>query len=238
VFKDLYSYIWDALNILFPPRCAGCNIWGERFCTACIKKTKIIGSAICPKCGEPQLSNDIKLCGKCLDKKLCYENLRSWAIYDGSIKKAIQNLKYKRDIGLGEILSRPLIEMVLNNRWQIDLITSVPLDVNRLKMRGYNQSVLLAKPVAWKTKLPFNKNAIKRVKVTRSQVGLTYNERKTNVSDAFLAESKVVSKKSILLIDDVVTTGATINSCASALQKAQATTIYGLTLARSPRFQF
>ncbi len=93
----------------------------------------------------------------------------------------------------------------------------------------------LARPIAWSSKVMIKPSAIRRVKITRSQVGLSLEERKKNVAEVFSAERELVSGKSILVVDDVVTTGSTINSCAAALSKAGALQIYGLTLARSMR---
>jgi ComF family protein len=138
-------------------------------------------------------------------------------------------------LGLGEKLAQPLIKLLLANNWEIDLITAVPLDAARQRDRGYNQSLCLARPLAWKTGLPIVSSTIKRIKKTKSQVGLSLEDRKINVAGAFSAEPKLVYGKSILIIDDVVTTGSTINSCAEALMKAEALRVYGLTLARSMR---
>lgn len=93
----------------------------------------------------------------------------------------------------------------------------------------------LARPLAWDTGLPIAASVIKKIKKTKSQVGLSVEERKINVTGAFWAERNLVGGKSILIIDDVVTTGSTINSCAEALMRAEASRVYGLTLARSRR---
>jgi ComF family protein len=138
-------------------------------------------------------------------------------------------------LGLGEKLAQPLVNLMLTNHWKIDLITAVPLDASRQRVRGYNQSLCLARPLAWKTGMPIAASIVKRIKKTKSQVGLSLEDRKINVAGAFKAEQKLVYGKSILIIDDVVTTGSTINSCAEALMKADALRVYGLTLARSTR---
>jgi ComF family protein len=138
-------------------------------------------------------------------------------------------------LGLGEKLAQPLVNLMLAAKWDVDLITAVPLDKARQRDRGYNQSLYLARPLAWETKLPIDASIIKRIKKTKSQVGLSLEERKVNVTGAFWAEQKFVNGKTILIIDDVVTTGSTINSCAEALMKAEASRVYGLTLARSTR---
>jgi ComF family protein len=136
---------------------------------------------------------------------------------------------------LSEILAQPLIQLLAEQKWKIDLIIAIPLDGNRQRERGFNQSLYIARPIAWSNEIIIKPSAIRRVKITRSQVGLSLEERKKNVADVFCAEQKIVYGKSILVVDDVVTTGSTINSCAAALSKAGALRIYGLTLARSMR---
>ncbi len=229
----IHTWGWDALDFLFPPRCAGCDKWGERYCASCQEQTKLISSSICQVCGEPQTGSFRHVCQRCRTGEIFYTSLRSWAYFEGPIQKAIHKLKYKRDLGLGEKLAQPLVNLLLANNWDIDLVTAVPLNAARQKDRGYNQSLCLARPLAWETGLPIVASIIKRIKRTRSQVGLSLEERKINVAGAFWAEQKLVNGKSILIIDDVVTTGATINSCAEALMRAKASRVYGLTLARS-----
>jgi len=231
----IHTWGWDTLDFLFPPRCAGCNKWGERYCASCQEQTKIISSSICQVCGEPHPGTIDIVCQRCQTTELFYTNLRSWAYFEGPLQKAIHKLKYKRDLGLGEKLALPLVNLMLASNWDVDLITAVPLDEARQRDRGYNQSLCLARPLAWETKLPIAASIIKRIKKTKSQVGLSLEERKVNVTGAFWAEQKLVNGKTILIIDDVVTTGSTINSCAEALMKAEASKVYGLTLARSTR---
>ncbi len=231
----IHTLGWDTLDFLFPPRCAGCDKWGERYCASCQEQTKLISSSICQVCGEPYPGSSRLVCQRCQSAELFYTSLRSWAYFEGPIQRAIHKLKYKKDLGLGEKLAQPLVNLMLANHWKIDLITAVPLDTARQRERGYNQSLCLARPLAWKTGLPIVTSIIKRIKKTKSQVGLSLEDRKINVAGAFKAEQKLVYGKSILIIDDVVTTGSTINSCAEALMKADALRVYGLTLARSTR---
>jgi ComF family protein len=117
--------------------------------------------------------------------------------------------------------------------WKCDMVIPVPLGMERLKERGYNQALLLAKPIAWALHLPLQAQALNRVKETRSQVGLSRRQRIGNARRAFAAEPTIVAEKRVLLVDDVVTTGATINACAKAFKDANVASVYGLTLARS-----
>ena len=233
--QNLKTYIWNTLDILFPPRCAGCEKWGGRICNDCLSTIGVISKPICLRCGHPIPPKVQNCCSKCESSNIFYDNIRSWAYFNGVLQKAIHKLKYRRDLGLGESLSIPMITLLQEQTWIIDLIIPVPLDPERMKERGYNQAALLAKPISRSTGILFDGKILYRIKKTRSQVGLTIIERKKNVKGAFEANSSNLCGKSILLIDDVVTTGSTLNSCANALKKAGARNIYGLTPARSLR---
>jgi ComF family protein len=159
--------------------------------------------------------------------------LRSWAIFGDRLRQAIHRLKYKGDLALGDVLSRPMIDSLRQWKWQVDLVTPVPIGLARLAERGYNQAALLARPIAWGLGWPYHSDGLYRVRETRSQVGLSLDERQQNVKDAFRARSKYVAGKSVLVVDDVTTSGATLKACAAALLEAGADQVYGLTLART-----
>jgi ComF family protein len=173
------------------------------------------------------------LCRRCLNRPPNFIALRSWARYEGSVREAIRRLKYRRNISLGLILAKYLSNLVDNLGWGIDLVIPVPLGVARLRERGYNQTVLIARPFALETGLPYSARGLNRVRETRSQVGLSYDQRQHNVKDAFEADTEIVDRQRILVIDDVTTSGATLNSCGNALIKAGAKEVYAITLARA-----
>ena len=155
-------------------------------------------------------------------------------MYEGPLRDAIHALKYKRDIGLGEELAQHLIKLFEQQNWYVDMIAPVPLGKERLENRGYNQSHLLALPIALSSRIPYKPDVIKRIRNTPSQVGLNSLERLHNVRGAFQGNTSVLKGKSILLVDDVTTTGATINACAQACHQAQAANVYCITVARAP----
>jgi competence protein ComFC len=115
----------------------------------------------------------------------------------------------------------------------LDLITSVPLGLVRFKERGYNQANLLARPIALFFKIPFSSHALSRTRETRTQVGLSVAERMENMSGAFQVKEQMVKGKAILVVDDVATSGATLNACAEALLDVGASRVYGFSLARA-----
>ncbi len=125
------------------------------------------------------------------------------------------------------------MQVIQHERWQIDLITAVPLNKKRQKERGYNQAEILAKPVAMKMGISYSSKVIQRIKHTNSQVGLSIQERQNNVADAFLATPALVKSKNVLIIDDVATTGSTMDACAKALIEAGTRTVFALALAKT-----
>jgi ComF family protein len=173
------------------------------------------------------------LCRHCLTRPLNLTALRSWAQYEGCVQHAIQRLKYGRSISLGLILAESLTAIFTTLDWQVDLVIPVPLGVARLRERGYNQAVLIARPFALETGLPYSAKGLARVRETRSQVGLSLAQRQYNVKQAFAADKEIIFQQSILLIDDVTTSGATLSSCGDALFTAGAKNVYAMTLARA-----
>jgi ComF family protein len=120
-----------------------------------------------------------------------------------------------------------------NLQWNVDVIAPVPLGLARLAQRGYNQSALVAKPLALALGVRYYPLALRRSRETHSQVGLSAVQRKENVKGAFEAKFNLVTGRSILVVDDVTTSGATLDACAAALFEAGARQVYGLTLARA-----
>jgi len=145
----------------------------------------------------------------------------------------LHRLKYRRDIGLGEALAMQLAEFVRGLNWPIDIIVPVPLGKQRLQERGYNQVGMIARPLALVLGIKYAPRALYRQRETRSQVGLTKAERHDNVQNAFQALGIVVDRKTVLVMDDVATTGSTLSSSAEALLSSGAKDVYALTVARA-----
>jgi ComF family protein len=131
------------------------------------------------------------------------------------------------------VLSTYLIDMSKDNHIQGDLVVPIPLGNQRLRERGYNQAALLARPFALALGLPYRPHALKRVRETRTQVGLSITQRQKNVEGAFKADPDIVTGKSVILVDDVMTTGATLDEAGRVLQQAGANRIVGLSLAKA-----
>jgi ComF family protein len=227
----LYHLMWEAIDWVYPPYCGGCGKFGDRWCTDCQTHLEALPKEICPRCGDFCPAGG--LCERCSEDPPAFVELRSAFVFKGPVRKAIHRLKYNRDLGLGEALARHLIGLPEIKNWSLDCVTSVPLSHAHLSDRGYNQSNLLARPLALARQIPFLPQALRRTRETQTQVGLSAKERDINVRDAFWANADLVKNKTVVVIDDVTTTGSTIRACASALHAAGALSVYGLTLARA-----
>jgi competence protein ComFC len=231
VFYNCYRTLWMMLDWLYPPICVGCGTAGQRWCMICQTSTLEVGTNVCEQCGEPY--NQIGKCMNCRQSPPAYTAVRSWAVYSGPIRHALQGLKYRQNLALGDSLSVHLIQLYKNLNWPIDFIVPVPLGQKRKRTRGYNQAALLARPLSLAAGIQYRPDALGRIRETVSQVGLSGKERSTNVSGAFTARPELVQGKKILVIDDITTTGSTIHHCATALIIAGAAEVYGLTVARA-----
>lgn len=229
---QIYRLAWAGLDWIYPPQCGGCGRAGARWCDACQQDTRLLTAPVCERCGDP-INTRAGICSFCSKCPPAYEALRSWAVFGGPLRNALHRLKYQRDVALGESLARPLIELLHSLNWAVDCITAVPIGVARRAERGYNQVALLALPLALAGGVPYQPKALVKTRETRSQVGLNLAERRENLAGAFRAEAKIVRGKTILVVDDVATSGTTMQTCALALLDAGATRVFGLTLARA-----
>lgn len=159
--------------------------------------------------------------------------MRSWAVFDSPIQNALHTLKYRHNIGLGESLAVGMAEFFKSLQWPVDIFIPVPLGKKRLKERGYNQVALVARPLAYEVGLQYSPRALWKARETRSQVGLTVSQRRENVQNAYQADPKAVKRKSVILMDDIATTGSTILACTDALLSAGARDVYAITIARA-----
>ncbi len=226
-----YRFFWNSIDWLFPPECIGCGKEGVLICSECWHSMVRANLNSCIYCGV-QLSKR-GVCTRCEHLQHAIYELRYVAAYQGVMRTAIHRLKYERDLGIALELADMLAQIMQATSWQIDLIMPVPLSEKRKAQRGYNQAALLAYPLSLQLHIPENTKGLVRVHETRSQVNLNFKERQENVQGAFCADPAMVKDKTILLVDDVFTTGATINAAAAALREAGSKRVYALTVAKA-----
>lgn len=225
-----YRSLWSALDLLFPPRCGGCDKLGARWCDACQKNVQVLSGTVCEVCGLPQEKPGI--CQVCLADRPRFHSLRAWAAFDGPIQPAMHKLKYRRDLSLGDAIAAAMLSYVQDLNWNMDLLAPIPLGRQRMRERGYNQVAMIAKPLAMGLDLNYSPDVLLRQKETRTQVGLSREERRRNVQGVFRAGTGVTGK-AVLIMDDVSTTGSTLSSAAEALYAAGAKDVRALTVARA-----
>jgi ComF family protein len=220
------AFFTSLLDLVFPPRCISCRILGRRICDTCASRIPWIDSGQCARCGLPLEAGRFHAC---IDSPLRF--IRSAAVFSGPMRKALHALKYYSDRPLAEDLVRLAHGHWTPPTWEFDCLVPVPLGPLRERARGYNQSRLLADALSRITGIPIAPNSLERVRETRTQVGLSLGARKENMANAFRASG--VGGRTVLLIDDVCTTGSTLLSCAAALLQAGCNEVGALTLARA-----
>lgn len=224
-------FIWQGVDWLFPPVCAGCGDAHYRFCPKCVQQVIKTNLRHCPFCGDvlPRAFKPHSCSHQThIDRALV------WGLHSGPLRVALHQFKYRRDLGLADTFARYLISIFSTVQVHIDLVIPVPLAKKRYQERGYNQAALLAAAFSGQLGMRCRPAAAKRIIETKSQVGLNIEQRRENVAGAFWADNRKVFGKSVLLIDDVLTTGATLNACAQALKQAGAQQVIALAVARAP----
>ena len=235
------SFFAALLDFAFPPLCYVCGKYipdaGRlHLCSACMEFISAPSSPLCAICGIPfDGAGDDHLCSSCLKNPPSFDAARAAIIYDGPGKDLIHAFKYDFKIRL----RRPLALLIVENlssfvtSWRPDVIIPVPLHVKRLKSRGFNQAVLLGEVLSREWGIPLARRAILRIRWTEPQMSLTAELRKTNVKGAFdVPDAEVVSGKRVLLLDDVMTTGSTVEECSKVLKKAGASQVLVITIGR------
>ena len=187
---------------------------------------------MCAKCGEPNTPH--RLCAKCREHPLQIDFIRSVVIFQGTLRQAVHHFKYQRLSSLADLFGDWLGDYWIENQLHADRIMPVPLHPARERERGYNQSGLLAKRLAKRVGVPVAEAGLQRIRATAVQMELDAAQRRLNVAGAFACVDPAVRQKRVAVIDDVCTTGATLDACAAALLQAGAASVFGLTLARTP----
>lgn len=198
------------------------------FCEDCYKNLPHLEGNLCKRCSDPIVSGDY--CEHCKGKDFFCSRILSPFVYDGFIKMSVHELKFSGNKFFAEVLGTYMAREFLKHDTKCDIIMPVPLCEERLKKRKYNQAKLIADKFCEITTLPIDINTLVRCKNTPPQARLTFKERRENIKGAFnVIDKSKVKGKTILLIDDVYTTGSTLNECAKTLIKSGAKNVIAMT---------
>ena len=216
------------LDLLYPRECAVCDApigdsGDAAFCGGCDGRLEWARPPLCPRCGAGDLARS---CGECGGKELLFAGATALGRYDGKLRDAVLELKFRGSRHLADELGRRLASRIGR---RFDLVTPVPMSRWKLLYRGYNAAELVAERLAHHADLPYARSALRKVRRTRPQSELSLEERRTNPLGAYRAR-KV--RGVVLLVDDVLTTGATANACTQALREAGASEVHLAVVAR------
>ena len=239
----------DALiSVIFPAGCRICdNLLVDAgrvpICPECLTSFQRIPSPSCEICGRPlpgltRQERELLLCPACRDKTYAFDRARSFALYEGPLVQAILLLKFEQIEPLGAWFAERLAGLVHGegNELATDIVVPVPLHRDRERERGYNQAALISRPLAKRLHLPHKAVLLMRTRARPDKRILSLEERWESVRGAFATRpGSQVDNLRVLLVDDVLTTGATLDACARALREAGAKSVIGLTVARAVR---
>ncbi len=229
-------------QFFLPSSCACCGTFLEEgppgLCPDCLARIRPIEPPFCTVCGAPFVAplGEPHACGGCQVRKKYFTTARALAYYEGPLQETLHRWKYERRISLTPFLGRWMAQG-FRRCWThpcFDLLIPVPLHVKRLRERGFNQALLLTKELNRWTGIPYEKRVLRKQRATAPQVELSGRDRERGIHGAFTVVGKgAVRDRSILLVDDVYTTGATANECAKVLVAAGARRVDIFTLARA-----
>ena len=224
----------QAMDVIYPPRCAGCQSSGHVLCPACLARIQPLSGALCQRCSRPL--SFAGSCPDCLRKPPNVTGLRVASIYQDPLRSCIHAFKYEGNTRLAEPLGKLLAQVYERVGIKADTLVPVPLHSERHEQRGYNHAALLAQVCASHTGIPYHEHLLFRQRATRAQVDLKPWERQQNMVDAIICHPAYsagqLRGRTIVIIDDVCTTGATLEACAAPLFAAGARAVWGLALAR------
>lgn len=220
-----------AADFLFPPRCAVCAADGALLCDDCRAAFTPAAPPRCPRCWDPSDESAASVCDRCRREPPSLRSLRAAFVFEGAARRAVLAVKYQSLTAT----AAPMLEVADLGGLpaDIDLVTAVPMPAGRRRRRGHNQAAVFGRLLADRVGRPFDERALRRRRRTPQQVRQPNRAaRLANVRGAFAADPGRVRDRAVLVVDDVTTSGATLNACAEALLSAGAASVDGWAVSR------
>ncbi len=237
--SSLLTVAWRrTIDLVFPPRCVGCRSFGAFLCSDCLATTPRARPPRCPVCWMPVLSpvegpGDGDVCGRCAERPFAFKAARCPFVYDGVAREAVHALKYRGLSAVAEVMAQAMAEWLEEWTPPPAALVPVPLTGARRRSRGYNQSEMLARELSRLSGLPVVTGVLVRRRGAPPQArAVDEAARRANVAGAFAVRELDTPIGPLLLVDDVITSGATLDACARALRAAGHGPVYALTFAR------
>ncbi len=233
--ERLHAWLMDSLDWLYPPRCPVCDgimAPGGRICPGCGGEVRTVEEPVCKKCGKPLENERKEYCGDCTHKKHAYCQGKAVFVYRGGIRQSMYRFKYANRREYAEFYADRAA--ALYGAWvrrnQIEVIVPAPMFSGKKRRRGYDQAEVFARALGRKLDLPVDAGLIRRVKNTVPQKELNEKERQHNLKNAFQLQADIVEYRQVLLVDDIYTTGSTIDAVAETLLAGGVRNVYSICI--------
>lgn len=230
--EKLKKLIFGLPDILYPRRCAMCDKPLKKsepyVCEKCSGKVRFISGKTCIKCGRKMSDGAGRMCHECINADHSFDEAFAPFIYEGDIRESIARFKYRGRAEYATFYARCMYEYGKNRikNWHADVLVPVPIHKSRLAKRGYNQADLIARELARLTGIPVTGDLIERVKKTEAQKELNAVQRKNNLRGAFAYKTGKLVPETVIIVDDIFTTGSTVNAVSRILKEYGAKRVY------------
>lgn len=237
IVKRINAVGMGLVSLFFPPHCYLCREEVEQLnaiCDNCRNNLPRISGPICTVCGQPLSDQSVDLCHSCGIRRHHFDRVRTLGIYRDGWQRLIQGLKFEGEKAIAKELSALMADYLKHEDpfGIVDTFSYVPLDRRRHRQRGFNQSQLLANRLSCAFAVPVE-DGLRKIRATQPQTGLSHQLRRENLRNAFTCIPSTANGRTTILIDDVYTTGTTVEECAQALKKAGYERVFVLTVART-----
>ncbi len=226
------------LDAIFPRACVLCDVPGKHLCDACHRDCTGPLAIACPRCAIPLGASDGRHpCGRCIAHAPTFDASLAAATYQAPFDVLVRGLKYSARLAYAPLFAALLHERMTERRIDIDVLIPIPLSRDRMAARGFNQSIEIARPLATRMRTQLDTTSVLRIRDTPPQAALPFDARRKNIRGAFaVIDSRVAMLEgaTVGVVDDVMTTGSTLDEMAATLKRAGATRIVNLVVARTP----